>query len=154
MGRRHRRACRNLPEAVQLKLKEVVGWDRKDDPEKEDYTRHHCQFWKKTKAEEKSKKTGLQTQLQKAQLAALEKSSKPDKLMLSTPAPVPALTPVPQPWPPATTPAQQGQFPPQPYGNPQPFQPYQTYQRRHIGKPRKCQPERIKTTSLSKSVTG
>lgn len=36
------RACRNLPEKVQMQLRDIVGWDRKAGGECEDYMRHHC----------------------------------------------------------------------------------------------------------------
>jgi hypothetical protein len=47
---------------------------------------HHCRDWKKMKTEEKARKTGLDTQLKKAQLAQLDKRKNNNLMLAVTPA--------------------------------------------------------------------
>uniref|UniRef100_A0A4W5MLS8 ribonuclease H n=1 Tax=Hucho hucho TaxID=62062 RepID=A0A4W5MLS8_9TELE len=114
-------ACRNSPDKVQAKARDVVGWHRMDGPTKEDHLRHFCRMWSNEKTEEKTRKAGLDDALKKARLEQLEKANKstggPDLVRMNTPVPVALFSG------PGAAPQPFVRFPPQAYGNPQPFPP-------------------------------
>lgn len=51
------KACRNLPDKIQAKVKDVVGWRRMDGPTKEDHLRHFCRTWSNEITEEEKNTT-------------------------------------------------------------------------------------------------
>ena len=83
---------------------------------------HHCRAWKKMKTEEKARKTGLEAQLKKTQLAQLDKININNLMVAVTQAALQQQQPPPMPAPQFTQ-APAIPFPPQPYGNPQPYLP-------------------------------
>lgn len=116
------KACRNLPDKIQAKVKDVVGWRRMDGPTKEDHLRHFCRTWSnEITEEEKTRQADLDDALKKAQLAQLQNANKstegPDLVVTNTPVPA-ALPSGPGA---ATQPFLQRL--PKAYGNPQPFHP-------------------------------